>query len=130
MAKGTPGQRLAVEWSSPRRQTASLLHRASGNSGKMGRVVYDGETTMSSTATRTVFDVITDFLASDPTPDQLIAYHLPDDLQARVDQLVERNGEGQLTFDDQQELLDFMRADEMIALLKAKTKLRLRKTDQ
>jgi hypothetical protein len=85
---------------------------------------------MSSTATRTVFDVITDFLASDPTPDQLIAYHLPDDLQARVDQLVERNGEGQLTFDDQQELLDFMRADEMMALLKAKTKLRLRKTNQ
>jgi hypothetical protein len=85
---------------------------------------------MPSTATRTVFDVITDFLASDPTPDQLIAYHLPDDLQARVDQLVERNGEGQLTFDDQQELLDFMRADEMMALLKAKTKLRLRKTNQ
>jgi hypothetical protein len=85
---------------------------------------------MASTATRTVFDVITDFLASDPTPDQLIAYHLPDDLQARVDQLVERNGEGQLTFDDQQELLDFMRADEMMALLKAKTKLRLRKTNQ
>jgi hypothetical protein len=84
---------------------------------------------MSSTATRTVFDVITDFLASDPTPDQLIAYHLPDDLQARVDQLVEQNGEGQLTFDDQQELLDFMRADEMMALLKAKTKLRLRKTN-
>jgi hypothetical protein len=74
--------------------------------------------------------VITDFLASDPTPDQLIAYHLPDDLQARVDQLVEQNGEGQLTFDDQQELLDFMRADEMMALLKAKTKLRLRKTNQ
>jgi hypothetical protein len=85
---------------------------------------------MSSTATRTVFDVITDFLASDPTPDQLIAYHLPDDLQARVDHLVEQNGEGQLTFDDQQELLDFMRADEMMALLKAKTKLRLRKTNQ
>ena len=74
----------------------------------------------------TVFDVITDFLASDPTPDALIAYHLPDDLQARVDELVERNGEGQLTFDEQQELYDFMRADEIMALLKAKTKLKLR----
>jgi hypothetical protein len=85
---------------------------------------------MPSTATRTVFDVITDFLASDPTPDELIAYHLPDDLQARVDELVARNGEGDLTFDQQQELYDFMRADEMMALLKAKTKLKLRKTDQ
>jgi hypothetical protein len=96
----------------------------------MGRGVCDGETAMPSAATRTVFDVITDFLVSDPTPEQLIAYHLPDDLQARVDQLVEQNGEGQLTFDDQQELFDFMRADEMMALLKAKTKLKLRNTGQ
>ena len=78
---------------------------------------------MSSTATRTVFDVITDFLASDPTPEEVLAYSLPDDLQVRVDRLVERNGEGQLTFDEQQELYDFMRADEMMALLKAKTRL-------
>lgn len=79
---------------------------------------------------RTVFDVITDFLASEPTPEALIAYQLPDDLQARVDELVERNGEGQLTFDEQQELLDFVRADQMIALLKTKTKLRLRNQQQ
>ncbi len=85
---------------------------------------------MPGTVTRTVFDVITDFLASDPTAEELIAYHLPDDLQARVDKLVERNGEGQLTFDEQQELFDFMRADEMMALLKAKTKLKRRQADE
>ena len=81
---------------------------------------------MHSTTTHAVFDVITDFLASDPTPDEVITYHLPEDLQARVDELVELNGEGQLTFEQQQELYDFMRADELMALLKAKTKLRLR----
>ena len=75
---------------------------------------------------RTVFDEITDFLASEPSPQELLAYHLPDNLQARVDELVERNGEGQLTFDEQQELFDFVRADQMIGLLKTKTKLRLR----
>lgn len=75
---------------------------------------------------RTVFDAITDFLASEPTPEAILAYQLPDDLQVRVDELAERNGEGQLTFDEQQELFDYMRADEMMALLKAKTKLRLR----
>lgn len=85
---------------------------------------------MQNAAIRTVFDAITDFLASEPTPEELIAYHLPDDLQARVDELVERNGEGQLTFDEQQELYDFMRADEIMALLKAKTKLRLRNKNQ
>ena len=84
---------------------------------------------MQSTVTLTAFDVITDFLASDPTPEKIIAYHLPDDLQARVDDLVERNVECQLTFDQQQELYDFMRADEMMALLKAKTKLKLRKSN-
>lgn len=82
---------------------------------------------MFNATTRTVFDVITDFLASEPTPEDLFAYHLPEDLQTRVDELIARHGEGQLTFDEQQELFDFMRADEMVALLKAKTKLRLRK---
>jgi len=81
---------------------------------------------MQDTNIRTVFGVITDFLASDPTPEALIAYHLPEDLQARADELIERNGEGQLTFDEQQELFDFMRADDMMSLLKAKTKLKLR----
>lgn len=81
---------------------------------------------MQITSLRTVFDVITDFLASDPTSEELLAYHLPNDLQTRVDHLVERNGEGQLTFDEQQELYDFIRADEMMALLKAKTKLKTR----
>lgn len=83
---------------------------------------------MQNAALRTVFDVITDFLTSEPPPtsEELLAYHLPDDLQARVDELVEKNGEGQLTFDEQQELFDFIRADQMVALLKTKTKLRLR----
>jgi len=85
---------------------------------------------MQNATIRTVFGVITDFLASDPTRQEIIAYHLPDDLQARADELVERNGEGQLTFDEQEELYDFMRADEMMALLKAKTKLKLRNANQ
>lgn len=85
---------------------------------------------MQSTPVRTVFDVVTDFLASNPSPEDLIAYQLPNDLQVRADYLIERNGEGQLTFDEQQELLDFMRADEMISLLKAKTKLRLRNMNE
>lgn len=85
---------------------------------------------MQNVPVRTVFDVVTDFLASEPSSEELLAYHLPKDLQARVDELVESNGEGQLTFDEQQELFDFMRADEMMALLKAKTKLRLRKKPQ
>ena len=77
--------------------------------------------------TRTVFDTITDFLATEPSPQEIIAYHFPDDLQARADDLLERNGEGLLTPDEREEMYDFMRADEMIALLKAKLKLKLKK---
>ena len=82
---------------------------------------------MLDTPVRTVFDMITDFLAADPTPEEILAHHMPDDSQQRVDLLVECNGEGQLIFDEQQELFDFIRADQMIALLKIKTKLKLRK---
>jgi len=39
---------------------------------------------MLNTPARTVFDEITDFLATEPSPQQIIAYHLPDDLQQRA----------------------------------------------
>jgi hypothetical protein len=79
---------------------------------------------------RSVFDVITDFLASDPTAEAIIAYHLPQPLQDRAHELLERNGEGELTFEEQQEMFDFMRADEMMSLLKVKTRLKLRKRSE
>lgn len=80
--------------------------------------------------TRTIFDVITDFLTSDPTPQEIIDYIMPDEFQQRVDELVDRNGEGLLTFDEQQELFDYLRANEMISLLKLKTKLKLQEDNQ
>lgn len=72
--------------------------------------------------TRTVFDEITDFLATEPTPDDIIAYRLPDDLVQRAHDLLERNGEGELSPQEREEMFDFARADEMMSLLKAKLK--------
>ena len=77
--------------------------------------------------TRTVFDEITDFLAAEPSPQEIIAYHLPDDLQARADYLLERNREDLLTAEEREEMREFMNADEMFSLLKTKIKIRLRK---
>jgi hypothetical protein len=79
---------------------------------------------------RTVFDVITDFLASEPSPQNIIAYHLPDDLQQRADYLAERNGEDLLTPIEHEELTEFLNADEMFSLLKTKMKLKLRKQSE
>lgn len=49
--------------------------------------------------TRTVFDVITDFLA----PQEISDYALPEDLQACADYLAEWNGDGLLTYDEERE---------------------------
>lgn len=74
---------------------------------------------------KTIFDVITDFLATNPTPEAILAYRLPDDLQQRASDLLERNGEGLLSDDEEHEMFDFVRADEMMSLLKTKTRLKL-----
>jgi hypothetical protein len=82
---------------------------------------------MQNAMTRSVFSEITDFLATNPTPEAIIAYHLPEALQARAHELMERNGEGALTHDERDELFDFVRVDEMMSLLKAKMRLKLKK---
>lgn len=71
-----------------------------------------------------VFCLITDFLASDPTDDDLLAFVLPDDMQARVSYLLEQNREAELTCEERRELDDFVYADNMISLLKTKMRLR------
>lgn len=80
--------------------------------------------------TRTVFDVITDFLASEPTPEQIIDFFLPEDLQKRLDDLLDRNGEDLLAPEEHEELIEFMNVDEMFSLLKMKMKLKLRKQSE
>lgn len=82
---------------------------------------------MQNAPTRTVFDVITDFLAKEPSPQEIIAYHLPADLQQRLDDLLDKNGEDLLTPEEQEELFTFLKADQMFSLLKTKMKLKLKK---
>ena len=79
---------------------------------------------------RTVFDVITDFLATNPTPQEILAYYMPDDLQQRLDELLDRNGEDLLTLAEREELQEMINADTMFSLLKTKTKLKLKRGNQ
>ena len=65
---------------------------------------------MQNATTRTVFDVITNFLT--------------EDLQACAGDLAARNGEGQLTQAGREELQTFVNADEIFSLLKTKMKLK------
>ena len=75
--------------------------------------------------TRTVFDVITDFLTSDPEPQAILDYRLPAELEARALELLARKREDALSFDEELEMYDFIRADDMMTLLKAKTRLKI-----
>lgn len=77
---------------------------------------------MQNTPTRTVFSEITDFLATNPSPQEIIDYRLPEIFQTRALDLLDRNGEGELDTIEQEEMMDFVRIDEMMTLLKAKMK--------
>lgn len=74
---------------------------------------------MHQTPNRTVFDEITDFLAIEPSPQEIIAYHLSDEL-------LDKNGEDLLTPEEREELFTFLKADQMFSLLKTKMKLKLK----
>lgn len=79
---------------------------------------------------KTVFGEVTDFLANNPTPQEIIDYRLPAYLQERAHELLDKNGEGMLTTDEQKEMMDFSRIDHMLTMLKAKTRLKLKKASE
>lgn len=76
---------------------------------------------------QTIFGEVTDFLAGNPTPQDILAYQLPKYWRERAHELLEKNGEGLLTPEEQKEMMDFSRIDHMLTLLKAKTRLKLKK---
>ncbi|MBL8131938.1 MAG: hypothetical protein JNL42_08775 [Anaerolineae bacterium] len=80
---------------------------------------------MQTAPVRTVFGVVTDFLATNPTPEEIVAFRLPDDLQARSHDLLEKNGEDALTPEEHEEMMDFVRIDQMLSLLKIKMRVKL-----
>ena len=81
---------------------------------------------MIETPIRNAIDVVAEFLASDPTDEELLAYRFSDDLQDRVRYLLDRNGEDELTCDERHELDDFIRANRMMTSLKINRELRLK----
>ncbi len=85
---------------------------------------------MQNVPARTVFGEITGFLATNPTPQEIIVYELPIDLQARAHELLDKNGEGELTPHEHEEMVDFARIENMLLLLKAKMKLKLKKAGE
>lgn len=78
---------------------------------------------MQNAPVQSILGEITDFLANNPSPQEIIDYQLPGYLQERAHVLLEKNGEGLLTPEEQKEMADFSRVDHMLTLLKAKTRI-------
>jgi hypothetical protein len=79
---------------------------------------------MQPTKDMSIFDVITDFFGAHPTDEEILAWRLPHELELRAIELLERNGEDELNADERQEMFDFVRVNQMMSLLQAKTQLK------
>lgn len=73
----------------------------------------------------TLFDEITDFLVSGPTPEQIVVYQAPDLLNARLHALLDKNRASALTAEERAELDTFLQIGHLLTVLKAKARLKL-----
>lgn len=81
---------------------------------------------MTDTSLRSVADVVTDFFSTAPDLQQIAGYRLPNELQDRAHQLLERNRKGTLTAQEQTEMEEFRQIDHLLTLIKAKARLKLK----
>ena len=75
--------------------------------------------------TDTLFDTVLDFLASTPTPEQIVAYQPPEPLQQRLSELLAQNRAGGLSPAEQTELDEFLRMNRFMSRLKLKARQKL-----
>ena len=68
------------------------------------------------------FDEIIAFLAASPSTEQIIAYRPPEQLQARMSALLEKNRQTDLDADEAVELDELLRMNRFISRLQAKAK--------
>lgn len=70
-----------------------------------------------------LFDEITDFLATAPTTEALIAYTPSGTLAERLDSLLALNESGNLTDEERTELEEFLRLNHLLKMVKLKAQL-------
>jgi hypothetical protein len=81
---------------------------------------------MTDAPAKTIKDVVTDFLGSAPTLEAIADYRLPDDLQVRAHELLDKNRAGSLNEDERHEMEEFRLIDHLLTLVKAKAKITLK----
>jgi hypothetical protein len=66
-----------------------------------------------------IYHYILDFLARQPTPEQILAFHPTLEMQERLKTLLTRSKVGELTPTEQRELDEYERIEHLIVMLKA-----------
>jgi deoxyadenosine/deoxycytidine kinase len=76
----------------------------------------------SSTKAFPVYEAMMDFLASGPSPEKIIAHHFSADLQTRLEELLNRNREGEITTEELAELDAFEQVNDVMSSLKLRAR--------
>jgi hypothetical protein len=72
------------------------------------------------------FDELITFLASSPSSEELVAYRPPEELQARMSELLEKNRQDSLTSEEETELDEFLRMNRFMSRLQTQVKQQLK----
>ena len=75
---------------------------------------------MSAVPAPPMLDEFLSFVLERPTAEQILAYKVSPEVQARINDLVERNSAGSITTAERQELNELVEFDRMMSLLKVK----------
>ncbi|MBI1278752.1 MAG: hypothetical protein GC179_11550 [Anaerolineaceae bacterium] len=67
-----------------------------------------------------------EYLATFAPPEKILEYTISSDMQEHLEELFDKNNEGELTAEERQQLDDFIEFDRHIILLKARAAARLR----
>jgi hypothetical protein len=76
--------------------------------------------------TRQVHSEFADFLTSNPSLEEIAAFQLSDEAEARISHLLELNRTGQINRDEQQELDDYLHLEHLMRLTKIRAIAKLK----
>jgi hypothetical protein len=86
------------------------------------RILLDMMVTPEAPSTLPIYQEIIDLLTSSPTADQLLAFKISDSAQERLEKLLRKNREGELTAKERADLNTYLPLSEYLTKLKARAR--------
>jgi hypothetical protein len=74
---------------------------------------------------QSIFSELADFIVSQPILEEIVSYRVSPILQQRIDDLLDKNREENLTFDERIEMEKILAISHLISLAKIKARLKL-----